>query len=140
MTPLETPTWAGAEPVAGGSCCVRCEAELRPGTAAILCRECVEVLLRNGLNDEVMTQLYRAANAGDERATNADIDWTLSDQFPRWLAANLPTSARIVEFGGGGGFHVQAIAERGFSDVLGRIWIRARWRPVARAIRTCARR
>lgn len=98
--------------------CVRCRRELEAGTAAILCRPCVGELLERGLSDSVMAELYRAVHEASEQVTNADIDWTLSDVFPRWLERHVPRSARIVEFGGGGGFHAQAVVERGFSDVL----------------------
>jgi len=97
---------------------VRCDRELGRRSIAILCRPCVAELLADGLSDSVLESVYRAASASESRLTNADIPWTLSEVFPRWLEANIPRKAFIAEFGAGGGYHAQALVDRGFANVL----------------------
>jgi len=99
-----------------GKSCLVCNCYLGSAVQVELCRSCTAKLLRQGLNKKVLSGLYEALEL--RAKSNTYTDYTISDQFVEWLAANRGRDARILEIGCGGGYLADTIRREGFENLL----------------------
>ncbi len=97
--------------------CLLCGNDV-PGEHLKICRLCVRRLLADGLDDQVLTDLYDRLDRSEPVVSNTHSNATFSDVFLDWLEAHANPQARIVEVGSGGGFLADAIYRRGFCRIV----------------------
>ncbi len=96
--------------------CLLCERNLL-NRHAFLCKPCVRRLLADGLDDQILADLYDRLDKAEFVVTNTHSNVTFSDLFVDWLETHAEPQARVAEVGCGGGFLADAIYKRGFHRI-----------------------